>query len=187
MTQTMFPKNYKEDGDFFVGISSSQLPNIQFFLNFWKENMVADVFETDLEIEEIAGLFRYWGESLKWKNGFLNEQPILDIILYYFPDIEIEQRKYIHRYRCVLWDKPMDIHIALQEYASSLISEKHTTPAILSIYDAYLFYCKFYSNPNSKKIPFLVSKAYFDKYMLDNYQAYILEDGIIQREWTEEI
>ena len=105
--------------------------------------------------------------------------------MYYFPDIEIENQKYIHRIRCSIWDKTMDIHIALQEYACSLISEKNTTPAILSIYDAYLFYCKFYSNPYSKKSPFLVSKAYFDKYMMENYNAYILEDGILQREWIE--
>ena len=177
-------KHYKTEGDFFIGLASSQLPNIQFFQRFWNETMTPDDFETDLEIEEITGLFRFWGESLKWKNGFLKEEPILDAIAYFFPDVEMENRKYIHRFRSTLWDKSLDIQVALQELAASLITTGNQTPALLSIYDAYLFYCKFYSSP-SKKTPFLVSKTYFDKYMMENYNEYILEDGILSREWME--
>ena len=177
-------KSYKLEGDFFIGLASSQLPNVQLFLKFWNETMITDELETDLEIEEISGLFRYWGELLKWKNGFLNEKPILDAIAYFFPEIEIENNKYIHRVRSTLWDKTMDIQVALQELALSLSNEISQTPGILSIYDAYLFYCKFYSNP-SKKTPFLVSKTYFEKYMMENFSEYISEDGILEREWME--
>ena len=181
---TQNQKNYKIDGDFFIGLASSQLPNIQFFLRFWNETMVTDELETDLEIEEIATLFRFWGESFKWKNGYLNEKPILDVISYFFPEIEMENNKYIHRVRCSIWDKTMDIQVALQELALSTLSEKNQTPSILSVYDAYLFYCKFYSNP-SKKTPFLVSKTYFEKYMMENFSEHISEDGVLQREWIE--
>jgi len=182
LTTQIFEKNYKADGDFFIGITSSQLPNIQLFLRFWNETIVPDEFETDLEIEEISGLFRVWGETLKWKHGYLNEELILDAISYYFPEIEIENQKYIHRSRSILWDKAMDIQIALQELSQSLKTTTSQTPSLLSIYDAYLFYCKFYSNP-SKKTYILVSKSYFDKYMMENYSAYILEDGVLAREW----
>jgi hypothetical protein len=175
--------SYKSDGDFFIGLASSQLPNIQFFLRFWNETMTPDELETDLEIEEIATLFRKWG---KWKNGFLQEESILDVITHFFPDIEIENRKYIHRVHCSLWDKTMDIQLALQELAAASMVEKNQTPGLLSIYDAYLFYCKFYSN-TSKKTPFLVSKSYFDKYMMENFSDFITEDGILQREWMDEV
>lgn len=184
-THGKLTKNYKAEGDFFIGITSSQLPNVQFFLRFWNETMTPDEFETDLEIEEIAGLFRFWGESLKWKNGFLKEESILDAIAYFYPDAEIEHQKYIHRFRSTLWDKSLDIQVALQELETTLSTEnkeRNQTPALLSIYDAYLFYCKFYSNP-VKKTPFLVSKTYFDKYMLENYGEYIMEDGVLSREW----
>jgi hypothetical protein len=184
LTQNQNSKSYKIDGDFFIGLASSQLPNVQFFLRFWNETMVTDELETDLEIEEIATLFRFWGESFKWKNGFLNEEPILDAISYFFPEIELENHKYIHRIRCTIWDKTMDIQVALQELALSIISERNQTPGILSIYDAYLFYCKFYSNP-SKKTPFLVSKTYFEKYMMENFSEYISDDGILERDWIE--
>jgi hypothetical protein len=89
---TQNQKSYKIDGDFFIGLASSQLPNVQFFLRFWNETMIHDELETDLEIEEIATLFRFWGESFKWKNGYLNENPILDAISYFFPEIEIENQ-----------------------------------------------------------------------------------------------
>jgi hypothetical protein len=59
----------------------------------------------------------------------------------------------------------------------SLNTTTSQTPSLLSIYDAYLFYCKFYSNP-SKKTHILVSKSYFDKYMIDNYNEHILENGV---------
>jgi hypothetical protein len=181
---TQNQKSYKLDGDFFIGLASSQLPNIQLFLRFWNETMVNDELETDLEIEEIAGLFRHWGESFKWKNGYLNEKPILDAISYFFPEIEIENQKYIHRVRSSIWDKTMDIQVALQELALSLVKERNQTPSILSVYDAYLFYCKYYSN-TLKKTPFLVSKTYFEKYMMDNFSEYISEDGILERYWIE--
>lgn len=182
LTTQLFEKNYKAEGDFFIGITSSQLPNIQLFLRFWNETMVTDEFETDLEIEEITGLFRLWGESLKWKHGFLKEEPILDVIAYYFPEIEMENQKYIHRVRSILWDKAMDIQIALQELAQTLNATTSQTPSLLSIYDAYLFYCKFYANP-TKKTHILVSKSYFDKYMMENYNEYILENGVLSKEW----
>ena len=181
---TQNQKSYKVDGDFFIGLASSQLPNVQFFLRFWNETIVNDELETDLEIEEITTLFRFWGESLKWKNGYLNENPILDAISYFFPEIEIENNKYIHRVRCSIWDKTLDIQVALQELALSILSERNQTPGILSVYDAYLFYCKFYSNP-SKKTPFLVSKTYFEKYMMENFSEHISEDGILEKEWIE--
>jgi hypothetical protein len=187
LTQEKCIKSYKIDGDFFVGMASSQWPNIQFFLRFWNETIVIDEFETDFEIEEINTLFHDWGESLKWKNGYLNETSILDAISYFFPETEIENQKYIHRIRSTLWDKSMDIQVALQELITSLKpkQERIQSPFILSIYDAYLFYCKFYSNP-SKKTPVLVSKTYFEKYMMEQYNEYILENGVLSKEWIDE-
>lgn len=188
-TVNRFAKYYKSEDDILVGFCSSQWPVIQCFLRFWSETMVYDEFEMDLEIEEISGLFRSWGESVKWKNGYLSESQILDAISYFFPDVEIEKQKYIHRFRCNTWDKTLDIQVALQEMALSIKTthpERIQTPALISIYDAYLFYCKFYSSP-VKNSRFLVSKSYFDKYLMDQYGDYILEGGILSREVIEEL
>jgi hypothetical protein len=103
--------------------------------------------------------------------------------------IEIGKQKYVYRVRCNLWDKGMDIHVALehlrdiQNTVPTTNTTRVHTPSLISIYDAYEFYCKFYSTPNSnsnmKTKNFLVSKSYFEKFILENYSDNISENGIL--------
>lgn len=193
-----FPERYVPDGDYFIGIGSSQWPMIQTFLKFWTETMEEDDCEFELEMEEISSLFRYWGESVrtyKWEAFSLSEIQILDVISYFFPDIEIGKQKYVYRIRCNLWDKGMDIHVALEQLRDiqntvpTANNPRVHTPSLISIYDAYEFYCKFYSTPNSststnmnmttKTKNFLVSKSYFEKFIMENYSDIISENGIL--------
>ena len=46
-------------------------------------------------------------------NSNINENKILDLISYYYPSIEIEKDKYISGIKSFLWDKQLDIQIAL--------------------------------------------------------------------------
>ena len=58
----------------------------------------------------------------------------------------------------------------------------------ISIYDAYIFYCKSVSgsqttnvtNNNRRQI---ISKGYFEKYIFDNYQEYIIDSKFISGDW----
>ena len=69
------------------------------------------------------------------------------------------------------------------------------TPVIISIYDIYLFYCRFYSNLNSnsnsnnksttQQKTFLVSKSYFEKYLMEKYGEYICENGVLINDWLD--
>ena len=199
LTNQRFAHYYNPLGDYFVGIDSSQLPIIQNFLKFWSDTMIIDETETDLEIEEISNLFRVWGESVrvnKWELYRLSDTQVYDAISYFFPDIEIEKNKYINRYRNTLWDKKMDIEVAMDQmkntYYPPIIDELYrnkSPPMNISIYDAYSFYCRrFYiSKSSSPKIhfkPFIVSKSYFEKYILENYVEYLEDSGIILRDWV---
>ena len=58
--------------------------------------------------------------------------------------------------KCVLWDKKKDISEAVQKKFNKTITSD------LSLYDAYVMYCK-YSNNNGKLLT--VSKKYFYKYI----------------------
>ena len=53
----------------------------------------------------------------------------------------------------------------------------------ISIYDAYNFYCKFFSSMNGKQI---VSKSYFDKYVFENLAVYITDSRYISSDWIVE-
>jgi hypothetical protein len=142
---------YKEDQDTFVGVSSRFLPAIQKFLQFWDETMIFDETESDLEIEEVLVLFRRWNEA----SPAMNDKQIIDLILHFFPHVEIERDKYISKWRCSLWDKQLDIQIALS-HMKETIREKYPhsnqSNILVSIYDAYLIYIKYFSNNEYKSI-----------------------------------
>lgn len=193
--------HYNADMDSFIGVCSKQLPAIHTFLHFWEDTMIEDDMETDLEIEEIVVLFRKWCESNNEYVSHLTDKQMLDIIAYYYPSIEIERDKFIARIRCKLWDKQMDIQIALDNMKTYLHNEyvdnNHTmhprvsSPPIyrnISIYDAYTYYCKYISCPSSTPISTsrrrqIVSKAYFEKYIFDNYQEYIIDSKFLSGDW----
>jgi hypothetical protein len=90
----------------------------------------------------------------------------------------------------------MDIEVAMDQmkntYYPPIIDELYrnkSPPMNISIYDAYSFYCRrFYiSKSSSPKIhfkPFIVSKSYFEKYILENYAEYLEDSGIVLRDWV---
>lgn len=160
LTQVVFPNQYRAEEDVFIGVDSLKLPTIQKFHQFWNEMMVTDEEESDLEIEEINSLFRIWTQQ----NGrhSLNESQILDIITYYYPEVEIEKNKYVQKTRCLLWDKGMDIQLAIEEKKKMDGGSDSNT-----ITDSYLFYCKYFSGDKKKK-NLLVNKSYFEKYVVEH-------------------
>jgi hypothetical protein len=172
LSQTVFPEKYDSTQDFFNGLSSSQIPMVQKFLKFWKETIIEEhQTEGELEIEELAVLFRYWyQQKMKTKSIFFpSEAKIVDILNYYFPDLEIED-KYIYRIRCVLWDKDMDIETVL-----SSLRDLSDENKMMSLYDMYCYYCK-----DKKKTPLHLkaSKNYFEKYIRKNYSENFNEDDL---------
>jgi len=186
---------YKEELDSFVGICSEHLPVIQQFLQFWGETVTIDETEMDFEIEELIVLFKQWCQLKNDIPNSLSDKQILDLIAYYYPDIEIEKDKYICKIRCSLWDKQLDIQVALDnmkntvrmkyyvKYGGIENYERMSTPLNgmnISIYDAYNYYCKFFSTVNNKLI---VSKSYFEKYVFDNLNEYIVDSKFINSDW----
>jgi hypothetical protein len=172
----MLKQQYNEDADLFQGIFSKYLPIIQRFLQFWEETVIYDELEYDFEIDELTGLFKRWCDaSVNFYAGSFNDRTILDIIGYYFPTIEIYKDKYIQKIRCNLWDKHFEIHVALTALKDDLILKQETpgTENIVFIYDAYLYYCNYYSNNTNKSNTYIVSKSYFEKHVIDNIYDYI--------------
>ena len=55
--------------------------------------------------------------------------------------------------------------------------ENYTT----SIYDAYMFYCKTFVGQGHRKP--IVSKSYFEKYIIETMPEHILESTFISNQW----
>jgi len=165
------PDYYREDSDAFFGVFSRFLPSIQLFLQFWKDTIVKDETESGFEIEELSSLYRQWSINNisinKITNALLSDKQILDLIIYFFPTIDISRDKYLSNVRCILWDKQLDIQVAMNQMQQDL-SLRDSSGNLTSVtnYDAYLYYCKYYSTMNEnnpKQTPkLLVSKSYFE-------------------------
>jgi hypothetical protein len=176
------PTHYNEEQDVFTGMCSKYLPAIQKFLAFWTETIVLDEGESGLEVEEVLVLFRKWcNQNHEYPSSFNNKQ-ILDLVAYYSPSTEIEQDKYISHARCILWDKQLDIQLALDRMRQEL-KDKHAqgNAQTVSIYDAYSYYCKYHAVDGPKQ--YNVSKAYFEKYMLEHFEDFLIDSSVLATSW----
>jgi hypothetical protein len=153
-------------------LSSSQIPVIQKFLKFWEETIIEDSSEyAELEIEEIAQLFKRWilmngKKNKKYDKFALNEPKMISILQYFLPETEILENKYICNTRNLLWDKDQDILTAIQVMHEQNI--KYT-----SLYDAYMYYYQFYCNNENDSNRLFVSKSYFEKFILHRFKEKI--------------
>jgi hypothetical protein len=90
-----------------------------------------------------------------------------------------------------MWDKQMDIQIALDNIKErhrnySNEREKCCSPILnISIYDAYILYCKYYAHDERDIKHNIVSKSYFEKYIYENLGDYIVDNKFISIEWFE--
>lgn len=153
---------YRSDSDSFVGICSKHLPAIQRFISFWEDTITVqeDDIEHDFEIDELNILLKIWCEKNAEPISALSHSQLLDLISYFYPEIEVDQDKYIYKIHCTLWDKQLDIQMIMDSIKD--------TP--MPLYEAYRYYCK---NCPGAKQSLIVSKSYFEKYVVANYPEYM--------------
>lgn len=96
---------------YFKQVYSMFLPHVEKFNQFWKDYMVEDPSEKYLEITEVLQLFM---EHSRTKTG-LNETTLSYVLQHYYPTLEWSENKYIHQWKCTLWDKKKDIRPFLKK------------------------------------------------------------------------
>ena len=171
---------YDVNGDVFVGAFSKYMPSIQSFLSFWSENMVYDITEYDLEIDEIAMLFRMDCKNRGETVHSLSDKQILDFISYFFTEVEIENDKYVQKWKCRLWDKSLDIAMAIDAYSSEFMNSSvdgcSSPMHSVSIYELYENYSQ---KKHAEHLP-VVNKQYFEKYVFDNMGENVVDGKFIE-------
>lgn len=177
---------YNVDVDAFTGINSKYLPSVCKFLQFWEDTMEPDETELELEISEVAVLFKKWTESrresaVQFHEKQLSEKQICDLIVYFYPEVEIEGEKYIYKIKNKMWDKQLDIQMAMEDLKDRLGCEGwRQVIDHVSLYDAYVHYSNYMngsmtkgedgkrrrpSSGNMAAIRIIVSKQYFDRFL----------------------
>lgn len=132
--------DYDETSDVYKDVSSSHLPIVSAFCNFWDGWMTPEIDAPELEIDEIASIF-----SESNGTGNVSSDFILDLLRHHYPDIVIEEDKYVHGMFCKLWDKRLQVENMVQ----GLILSTEEKP--ISLYEMYSHYTSAHSPRMSKR------------------------------------
>jgi hypothetical protein len=168
---------YSETADSFLQLTSKHLPLVARFKDFWTQTIAANPNDEDeLEIDEFTALFKQHhhhqvmqsmqaGQTTSQLQSHNHtDAAFLGLIRHFYPDMVIENDKYLMHVSCSLWDKRGDVLAAMQEYASST-----TQPAP---YKAYEYYCQQQRSKCKTNAAgphhLIVSKKYFEKIYNEN-------------------
>ena len=128
---------YNEENDTFTDVTSIHIPAVANFLKFWEENVNEEDGDNEFEVGEICILFKNWSST---SSQSINEKLIIDLLQHFYPEIVIEDEKYILNINCKLWDKQVDILDSLNQFKMDCISNNDINSK--SLYEAYTFYSK---------------------------------------------
>ena len=100
------------------------------------------------------------------------------MIRHFYPDVIIEDDKYLVNVGCKMWTKKAEIRSYLELFKVQCISNNLSIPQPL--YNAYEYYCsKCYESTERRA----ASKRYFEKFFIEEYTDYLDENGLITMAW----
>ena len=168
----LLKKNIQYDikNESYQNVTSLHLPVVASFLQFWDTHMSDDLLESELEIDEISTLFKKWaGKNFSG----VEDTFLIELIRHFYPEVGIDENKYILNIKCSLWDKRQEVLDCLDVVKMSSDEESQ----FKSLYEIYQFY--------AKKGHCVVSKRYFEKIAKEMLGDNLDEDGLISGDWFD--
>jgi hypothetical protein len=170
--------------DIFPNITSRHLPMVSKFMSFWSENCRVSDDEIEMEIDELSTLFNEYimisatAMPLTSSSVNITDSALLGMIRHFYPDVIIEDDKYLVNVGCKMWTKKAEIRSYLELFKVQCISNNLSIPQPL--YNAYEYYCsKCYESTERRA----ASKRYFEKFFIEEYTDYLDENGLITMAW----
>ena len=167
--------------DIFPNRTSRYLPVVSQFRRFWGEQCFINDTEIELEIDELSTLFNEYAggaASVAAAAAAASDATLLGILRHFYPDVIIEDDKYILNVGCMIWDKKAEINEYLERFKTQCVTHNLSFPQPL--YNAYEYYCgKCYLAAKRR----IISKRYFEKYFVEEYAEYLDENGMITIKW----
>lgn len=168
--------NYDSEYDIYNDVTSVHIPIVGSFIQFW-DNHIHIVEETEIEseieIEELSKIFRK--EAGKNTQAY-DDVFIIELIKHFYPDVVMEEDKYLINIKCDKWDKYEEVINSLELFKVKC-SNLQTSNQVNSLYNAYQMYV------NDNKSDLIVSKRYYDKISKNYIGNAIDNEGIISSSW----
>ena len=178
----------------FLNVTSKYLPSVSSFLTFWEKHItILDTnvsFDDEYEIEEILTLYK----SSDFKNVPISDKDIIKMINHYYsPQVEVIDNKYITNIRCNLWIKHENIRTHLDTFKATqkIVTTNvinHSNKELISFdefYKSYKSYC-IAKQVVDKQVSPIVSKQFFEKFLIHELQQYIQFDKFVSSQWLND-
>ena len=191
----------------FLNVTSKYLPSVSSFLSFWEKHItILDnnvSFDDEYEVDEIATLYK----SSEFKNVAISDKDIIKMINHYYsPPVEVIDNKYITNIRCNLWIKNEDIRSHLETFKGSQkgfqsVISNTGVPGVINhsinnsnkelisfdeLYKSYKSYCVAKQIVDKQVNP-IVSKQFFEKFLLHELHQYIQFDKFVSSQWISDV
>ena len=158
----------------YINLNTSHGDKIKIFKTFFDNHIVYDD-DDELEISEIHKII----QTLNINNISEN---LLEELISHYTSYQSEDGKTIKNISCKLWNKQQEILESFENKFNKPDSVLSKTNNYISIYDAYILYCK-YSNNNNKILT--VSKKYFEKYIIKLIpNEFLWNNNILIKYWS---
>jgi hypothetical protein len=99
----------------------------------------------------------------------VSDKMLLGLIRHFYPDIIIEDDKYLIHVGCrsSIWNKRGEIEEFIQKYKESKLESANTSQSLYAIYQCY---CKYAFDKEYN----IISKRWFEKYFISVYDSYLI-------------
>jgi hypothetical protein len=164
--------------------TSKHLPFVCNFMTFWNTYIIdfnnSEVEEEaeeeyELELDELLSLFN---KSIKRSattllHNNVTDKMLLGLIKHYYPDIIIEDDKYLIHVGCrsSIWNKRGEIEEFIKKYKETKMESANASQSLYAIYQCY---CKYAFDKEYN----IISKRWFEKYFMSVYDSYLIYSEI---------
>ena len=145
--------------------------------------------EYELEIDELLMLFN---KSIKKSattllHNNVSDKMLLGLIRHFYPDIIIEDDKYLIQVgiKPTIWNKQKEIEEFITQYKETkfgnTLSSSSSSISSQSLYSIYQSYCKYAFDKGYH----IISKRWFEKYFISNYDMFLIDNAIVSSKWFQ--
>jgi hypothetical protein len=176
--------------------TSKHLPFVCTFISYWENNVSCSSYtlldnedgdeyeEYELEIDELLMLFN---KSIKKSattllHNNVSDKMLLGLIRHFYPDVIIEDDKYLIQVgiNAEIWNKRKEIEEFNTRYKETKYGNTMSSNS-QSLYSIYQSYCKYAFDKGQH----IISKRWFEKYFISNYDMFLIDNAIVSSKWFQ--